>query len=67
MPTYLENEYIFFFISIKGRIQIRIFFQSDPDPWKKCRILIPVQKNELFGSGVTAFKNKKTVPAVIIH
>ena len=35
MRTYLKYEYIFFFISIWGRIRIRIFFQPDPDPWKK--------------------------------
>ena len=43
IPTYLKYEYIIFFISIKGWIRIRIFFQPDPhfftepdpDPWKK--------------------------------
>ena len=37
MPTYLKHKYIFFFISISGRI--RNIFPSkpdpDPDPWKK--------------------------------
>ena len=28
MPTYLKYEYIFVFISILGRIRIRIFFSS---------------------------------------
>ena len=43
IPTYLKYKYIFFFISISGLIRIRIFFSAelDPDPWKKCRILIP--------------------------
>ena len=37
MPTYLEYEYIFFFISISGRVRIRIFFsvESVPDLWKE--------------------------------
>ena len=34
MPTYPKYEYIFFFISINGRIRI-LFSQLDPDPWKK--------------------------------
>ena len=40
MPTYLKYEYIFFFISNRGRI--RIFFSAEPDqdPWKKNGILI---------------------------
>ena len=33
MPTYLKYNYIFFFISISGRI--RNIFPADPDPWKK--------------------------------
>ena len=43
MPTYLKSKYILFFISISGRIRIRNIFpaQPDPDPWEKCRILIP--------------------------
>ena len=47
IPTYLRYKYIFFFISISGRIRIwirNIFpaeLDPDPDPWKKCRILIP--------------------------
>ena len=35
MPTYLKYKYIFFFISISGRIRSRIFFPAAPDPWKK--------------------------------
>ena len=37
IPTYLKCKYIFFFISISGRIRIRNFFSAepDPDPWKK--------------------------------
>ena len=37
IPTYLKYKYIFFFISISGRIRIRNFFSAepDPDPWKK--------------------------------
>ena len=37
MPTYLKYKYIFFFISISGRIRIRNIFpaEPDPDPWKK--------------------------------
>ena len=40
-PNYLKYKYIFFFISISGRIrsriQIRNFFSAEPDtdPWKK--------------------------------
>ena len=44
MPTYLKYKYIFFFISISGRIRSRNIFpaESDPDPLKKeIRILIP--------------------------
>ena len=47
MPTYLKYKYSFFFISISGRIRSRIRIRNifpaepDPDPWKKCRILIP--------------------------
>ena len=33
MPTYIKYKYIFFFISIKGWIRIRIFFQPNPDPY----------------------------------
>ena len=36
MPTYLKYKYIFFFISISGRIPDRIRIRG-----KKCRILIP--------------------------
>ena len=35
MPTYLKYKYIFFFISISGRIRIRNIFRAEPDPWKK--------------------------------
>ena len=43
IPTYLKYKYIFFFISISGRIRSRIwiriqnFFSAEPDPypWKK--------------------------------
>ena len=39
MPTYIKYKYIFFFISISGRIRIRNIFPAEPDPdtdpWKK--------------------------------
>jgi len=43
MPTYLKDKYIFFFISISGRIRILNIFPAEPDPdqGKKCLILIP--------------------------
>ena len=45
--AYLPKKRIyFFFISIKGRIRIRIFFQSDPDPWKKMSDPHPWLKKE---------------------
>ena len=49
MPNYLKYKYIFFLISISG--QIRNIFPAetdpDPDPWKKCRILIPGQHQSI--------------------
>ena len=35
MPTYLKYKYIFFFISISGRIRNIFPAEPDPDPWKK--------------------------------
>ena len=35
MPTYLKYKYIFFFISISGRIRNFFPAEPDPDPWKK--------------------------------
>ena len=35
MPTYLNYKYIFFFISIEGRIRFFFPAESDPYPWNK--------------------------------
>ena len=35
MPTYLKYEYIFFFISISGRIRNNFPAEPDSDPGKK--------------------------------
>ena len=50
MPTYLRYKYIFFFISISGRI--RNFFSAEPDsdPWKKIPDLHLGRKVECFCS-----------------
>ena len=43
IPTYLKYKYIFFFISISGRIRILNILpaEPDPDPWKNMSDLHP--------------------------
>ena len=43
--AYLPKIYIYFFLHFDFRSDPDFFFfVSDPDPWKKCRILIPGNK-----------------------
>ena len=44
MPTYLKYKYIFFFISISGRIRNIFPAELDPDPWEKNVGLITVKR-----------------------